>query len=69
MQALFDFIAGLLCAFAALAFAQFGVSVHGKPEARPAPQEVRRTLPPVQSARMSCAQTCGAPATRAQGKA
>ena len=69
MQALFDFIAGLLSAFAALAFAQFGVSVHGKPEARPNPPEVRRTLPQVQSARMSCADTCGASATGAQRKA
>lgn len=69
MQALFDFIAGLLSAFAALAFAQFGVSVHGKPQARPNPPEVRRTLTPEQSARMSCRVDCGAPATRAVRKA
>jgi hypothetical protein len=69
MQALFDFIAGLLAAFAALAFAQFGVSVHGKTEARSNPPEVHRTLPAVQSARMTCPDTCGAPATRAQRKA
>ena len=69
MQALFDFIAGLLSAFAALAFAQFGVSVHAKPEARSDPPEVRRTLPPVQSARLSCGATCGAPATRTLRKA
>ena len=65
MQALFDFIAGLLAAFAALAFAQFGVSVHGKHEARANPPEVRRTLPAVQTTRMSC----GATATRMLRKA
>jgi hypothetical protein len=70
MQALFDFIAGLLCALAALAFAQFGVSVHGKPETRSDPPEVRRTLPAVQSTRMSCGgATCGPRATRTPRKA
>ncbi len=69
MQALFDFIAGLLTTLAALAFAQFGVSVHGKPEARSNPPEVHRTLPAVESAHMSCSTTCGAPATRALRKA
>jgi hypothetical protein len=70
MQALFDFIAGLLAALAALAFAQFGVSVHGKPETRSNPPEVRRTSPAAQSARMSCdGPTCGVRATRAPGKA
>jgi hypothetical protein len=64
MQALFDFITGLICALAALAFAQFGVSVHGKSEARSTPPEVRRTLPAVQNTHMSCAATCGAQATR-----
>ena len=68
MQALFDFIAALLCTLAALAFAQFGVSVHGKPESRTNLPEVRRTLPPVQSARLVCGPTCGAPATRALRK-
>jgi len=69
MQALFDFITGLLSALAVLAFAQFGVSVHGKPEARANRPEVRRTLPAVQSAHMSCGATCGAPATRTLRKA
>lgn len=54
MQALFDFIAGLLTALAALAFAQFGVSVHGKPEARPHSQEVRRILPVAQRTHTPC---------------
>jgi hypothetical protein len=62
MQAFFDFITGLICALAALAFAQFGVSVHGKAQARSNPPEVRRTLPAVQNT--SCAGTCGARATR-----
>jgi hypothetical protein len=71
MQALFDFIAGLLCTLAALAFAQFGVSVHGKSEARSNPPEVRRILPAAQDARMSCGAgaTCGAHATGALRKA
>jgi hypothetical protein len=69
MQALFDFIAGLLASLAALAFAQFGVSVHGRPEARQAPPEVHRTLPAVQSARMTCSRPCGAAATRPMRKA
>ena len=64
MQALFDFFAGLLCALAALAFAQFGVSVHGKSEARSNPPEVRRTLPAVQNTHMSCPVSCGARVTR-----
>lgn len=54
MQALFDFIAGLLAALAALAFAQFGVSVHGKPHARPRPTEVHRIIPVAQSTRAPC---------------
>jgi hypothetical protein len=70
MQALFNFIAGMLSALAALAFAQFGVSVHGKPEARSNTPEVRRTLPAVQNARLTCgAASCDAPATRALRKA
>jgi len=69
MQALFDFIAGLLCTLAALAFAQFGVSVHGKSEARFNPPEVRRTLPAMQSAHASCGATCGARVTRTLRKA
>jgi hypothetical protein len=69
MQAFFDFITGLICALAALAFAQFGVSVHGKSEARSNPPQVRRTLPAAQDAHMSCgAITCGARATRALRK-
>jgi hypothetical protein len=55
MQALFDVIAALLSGLAALAFAQFGVSLHGKPDARPRSPEVRRTVPD-QRARASCDQ-------------
>jgi hypothetical protein len=69
MQALFDFITGLLTALAALAFAQFGVSVHGKAEAKSNPPEVHRTLPAVESAHLSCRTPCGAPATRTLRKA
>jgi hypothetical protein len=50
MQALFEIVAGLLCALAALAFAQFGVSLHGNPDAKSHPPEVHRTAKPAQPA-------------------
>ena len=42
MQAIFDFLAGIVIALTAAAFAQFGVTLSPKEEPRPAP-EARRT--------------------------
>jgi hypothetical protein len=50
MQALFNLIAGLLSALAALAFAQFGVSLHGTCKAHSKPAEIHRTVHPGRAA-------------------
>jgi hypothetical protein len=47
MQAIFEFVAGLVAALASIAFAQFGVPLHGAPSQQHAqPAEVHRTVHP-----------------------
>lgn len=51
MQALLDLVAGFLTGLAALAFSQFGVSLHAKTEAKPAQPEIHRTAATDQTVR------------------
>jgi hypothetical protein len=46
MQALFELVTGFLAALAALAFAQFGVALHGEAHRHAQVPEVRRTVHP-----------------------
>lgn len=57
MQALFELVTGFLTALAALAFAQFGVALHGEAPRHAKVPEVRRTVHPADQRAEACPRT------------